>query len=107
MRKIMERGGKRVGAGRKPGVPNKATAHIKALAQSHAPSALAELARLAIEAESEQARISAIKEILDRAYGKAPQPHDGDGEGGDIQHAIRITFVSAPDSRLTSVEAPQ
>jgi hypothetical protein len=33
---------------------------------------MAELARLATHAESESARIAAGKEILDRAYGKAP-----------------------------------
>jgi hypothetical protein len=59
-------------AGRKVGIPNKATADIKALAQSYAPEAVKELARLALNAQSEQARVTAIKEILDRAFGK---PH--------------------------------
>jgi len=59
--------------GRVAGTPNKATAEIKALAGMHAEAAIAELARLATGAESEQARVSAIKELLDRAYGKAPQ----------------------------------
>ena len=59
-------------AGRKRGIPNKATADVKALAQSYAPEAVKELARLALNAQSEQARVTAIKEILDRAYGK---PH--------------------------------
>ena len=58
--------------GRKAGTPNKTTADIKALAQSYAPKAVKELARLALKAQSEQARVTAIKEILDRAYGK---PH--------------------------------
>ena len=69
--------GKRRG-GRKPGTPNKATAEIKDLARQYAPDALAELARLARKAESESARVAAIKEILDRAYGKAPQAIVGD-----------------------------
>ena len=59
-------------AGRKRGIPNKATADVKALAQSYAPEVVKELARLALNAQSEQARVTAIKEILDRAYGK---PH--------------------------------
>ncbi len=79
------KGGRRPGSGRKSGQPNKATAEIKAMACCYAPEALAELARLATKAESEQARVSAIKEILDRAYGKSPQPHDGDGQGGAIK----------------------
>ena len=77
-------GGKREGAGRKKGQPNKATAEVRAAARKFAPTAFKELARLAAKAESEQARIAAIKEILDRAYGKSVQPHDGDGEGGPI-----------------------
>lgn len=65
--------------GRKPGTPNKATADVRALAQQYAPASLQELARLATQAESEQARVSAIKEILDRAYGKAKQSVEVDG----------------------------
>jgi hypothetical protein len=60
--------------GRKPGTPNKATAEVKAYAQQYAPAVLEELARLATKAKSEQARVAAGKEILDRAYGKATQP---------------------------------
>jgi hypothetical protein len=61
--------------GRKKGTPNKATREVKDLAQQYAPDALKELARLAREAENESARVSAIKELLDRAYGKAPQAY--------------------------------
>ncbi len=59
--------------GRKAGTPNRATAEVKALAQAHGASAIAELARLATGAQSEQARVSACKELLDRAYGRSPQ----------------------------------
>jgi hypothetical protein len=63
--------------GRPPGSPNKSTATVKALAQKHGPQAIAELARLASAAASEQARVAAIKELLDRAYGKsAPSPEE-------------------------------
>jgi len=58
--------------GRKAGTPNKATAEIRELAQNYGPEALVELARLAKEAVSESARIAAIREILDRAYGRPP-----------------------------------
>ena len=66
--------------GRKPGSVNKATADIRELAQNYAPEALVELARLAKEAVSESARIAAIREILDRAYGKSPQAVMLDGD---------------------------
>jgi hypothetical protein len=46
---------------------------LRELARSHAPEAVAELARLAKDAKSETARIAAIKELLDRAYGKPTQ----------------------------------
>lgn len=64
--------GQRIG-GRQPGTPNKATAEIRDLARKYTPEALKELARLTTQAESEQARVSAIKELFDRAYGKSTQ----------------------------------
>ena len=72
------KGGRTPGAGRRPGVPNKATAELKALARLHTPAAIEELARLAKEAVSEQARVAAIRELLDRAYGKSAQPLTGE-----------------------------
>ena len=66
--------------GRRAGTPNKATAEIKALAQKHAPAAMKELARLATKAESEAARVAAIKELFDRGYGKATQRIAGDDD---------------------------
>jgi hypothetical protein len=65
------------GSGRKKGTPNKVTAEIKGLAQKYGPEAIAELARLATKAESEAARVAAIKELLDRGYGRAVQPIEG------------------------------
>ena len=58
---------------RQAGTLNKATADVKMLAQVYAPEAMEELARLATEATSESARVAAIKEILDRSYGRAWQ----------------------------------
>ena len=90
-------GGKREGAGRKPGIPNKATAEIKALAQVHAEIAIRELARLAVSAESEAARVAAIKELLDRGYGKSAQSVTGEGGEGAVQlhHTIKFAIVDA------------
>ena len=48
-------------------------AEIRDLARKYTPEALIELARLTTQAESEQARVSAIKELFDRAYGKSTQ----------------------------------
>lgn len=86
----MARGGTRLGAGRKPGIPNRVTADIKALAQSYGPSAIEELARIVRESENDTARISAIKELLDRGFGKAAQSVivNGDEEGGPVQFSL-------------------
>lgn len=75
--------------GRAKGVLNKATADVKALAQQYGPDAMRELHRLALNAESEPARVSAIKEIFDRAYGKATQVVAGDADGGPMQIIIK------------------
>lgn len=84
----------RQGAGRPPGARNKATAEakraIKDLLGPHAEAAARELARLAIEAESEQARVAAIKEIMDRLYGKAHQTVDLDA-------AVTLGVVQVPE----------
>jgi hypothetical protein len=42
------------------------SAKVQGLARQHAASAIAELARLAVKARSETARIAAIRELLDR-----------------------------------------
>lgn len=55
--------------------------------------AINELARLAREAESDAAKVAAIKELLDRGYGKAAQPIDGDGQGGPINHAHEVVVT--------------
>ena len=56
-----------------PGGRPRAVAEVRELARMHAPEAIIELVRLTKEAKSETARIAAIKELLDRAYGKATQ----------------------------------
>jgi hypothetical protein len=70
------------GAGGRQGSPNKNTAEFKALATKDVPYVLKELVRLALHAVNEATRVAACKELLDRAIGKAVQPHSGEtGEG--------------------------
>jgi hypothetical protein len=79
-------GGKRPGAGRKPGAVNKTTLELREAAQKHGPEMLEELARLAKNAESEAARVAAANSILDRAYGKPKQAVEHSGpENGPIE----------------------
>ncbi len=85
--------------GRKPGVPNKATQDIKALAQEHGPKVFNELVRLAMEADTHSTRVAAAKEVLDRGYGKPAQPVNHAGADGEspINHAIRVFYVDPAD----------
>ena len=73
----MPRGGKRDGAGRPAGSPNKHTAERRAaladLVAGHVETAIATLAQIAKAGESESARVSAATAILDRAYGRPGQ----------------------------------
>jgi hypothetical protein len=84
-------GGKRAGAGRRKGAVTKATYDIRMLARQYCPEALIELARLARKSTSDNARVAAIKELLDRGYGKSPQPLTGeDGSGPIIVEIVRF-----------------
>jgi hypothetical protein len=63
----------RKGVSGNPGGRPKVLGDLQELARMHAPSAIVELARLALRAKSETARIAAIRELLDRGYGRARQ----------------------------------
>src|SRR5262245_49548756 len=91
-------GGRRPGSGRKKGTPNKVTAEIKELAQQYGPEAIAELARPATKAESEAARVAAIKELLDRGYGRAVQPIEGSVTHGVSEQLAELFKVNASGS---------
>lgn len=88
----MARGGKREGAGRKAGTGKPLTVKrvqtqktaavgIKIAAMRHAEKALTTLVN-ALTDDSTSNRITAAKELLDRAYGKPSQTtkHEGDPE---------------------------
>jgi hypothetical protein len=87
--------------GRQVGTPNKTTAEIKALAQSFGPKAITRLAELSglipgkRPAESEQTQLGAMKELLDRGYGRAAQAIVG-GEPGDAPIALTFRWAEAP-----------
>lgn len=78
----MARGGKREGAGRRPGQLSQAKRDLAEMAKVHAPAALKTLATIASKGESEAARVSAANALLDRAYGKPPQAVQVSGEDG-------------------------
>jgi hypothetical protein len=88
------------GAGRKKGVPNKATAEIKALARKHGPEAIKEIVKLAKNAKTAEAvRLAAWGVVLDRAYGKARQVVSGDDDGGAPITAIHRVIIDPAGNR--------
>ena len=85
-------GGKREGAGRKKGVPNKATASLRDIAREYTQEALLALVSV-LRDESGAAKVAAAREILDRGYGKATTVLAGDPDGGAIRVSTRIELV--------------
>jgi hypothetical protein len=73
-----------------PGGRPRDLAGVRELLRFHAPGAIEELARLAIKARNEATRIAAIRELLDRGYGKP-----GSGSGSDSQATLEIPIVTA------------
>lgn len=85
------------GKGRPKGRPNKSTAEIKALAQVHGPAAIVRLVQLAgLDGQdvqtAEATQVAAIKELLDRGYGKATQMVAGDPDGDPVRAVTEIVL---------------
>lgn len=72
------RGGKREGAGRPKGSPNKATAAIRDIAGQYTEQAVNALVSILAGGEGipAAAQVAAAKELLDRAHGKPTQAVD-------------------------------
>lgn len=90
--------------GRQKGTLNKSTADIKALASVHGPAIVARLARLSgilidekgeliTGAESEAIQAMAMKELLDRGFGKATQIIAGDDDQPPVSVMMKVRFV--------------
>jgi len=107
----MARKGEPKTGGRVAGTPNKSTAEIRELAGQYGPAALAELARLGTHANSEQARVSACKEILDRAYGKSTQVmerYDNEikEEIDDLELARKLVYLLSKGAKQLDEQHP-
>lgn len=73
--------------GRQKGTPNKATAEVKVLALQYTTEAIKGLVKLAKTARSEQARVAAWREVLDRAVGRPAQSVDLTNSDGSLASA--------------------
>lgn len=88
-------GGRREGAGRPPGSISKTAAELRTLAQEFGPSAIQRLALMAgllpdqPGADSQAVQVAALRELLDRGYGRATQHVGGDGDASPLQIEFR------------------
>ena len=83
----------RKGESGNPGGRPKVLAEVQELARQHAPSAIAELARLALKAKNETARIAAIRELLDRGYGRSRQAVEVSAPVSDPLDPLRVLMA--------------
>jgi hypothetical protein len=83
--------------------PNISTTEIKQLARKYGPQAIELCAKMAgfVEgfppSESDQTRLAAAKEIMDRAYGRAAQPLASDDDTPLVLNIIR--YGDLPETR--------
>jgi len=89
-------GGKRPGAGRKPGAVSKAKRELAAMAQDHAEQALRVLAEIMASGESDAARVSAANSILDRGYGRPFQAVKLSGDADSPVQVVQHVVVDPP-----------
>ena len=87
-------------------------AELRTLACAHAPDAIKELARLAVKAKSETARVAAIRELLDRGYGKAQQMVENEDylsnkTADELRSEVLADFAALfPDLRIIPSKPP-
>lgn len=93
---MAQRGGKRPGAGRKPGKVGAAKRALSDMAKDHAEAAIKTLADIHADKEAPPAaRVSAATAILDRAFGKPPQALEHTSPDGSMSPASAKDTASA------------
>ncbi len=91
--------------GRVAGTPNKVTADIKALAQQHGPDAIARLVKMMTTSKNEDIQFRAIKELLDRGYGRAKQALEVGGLNGAPHVTVTVVKSKEVNHANSSVQA--
>lgn len=84
--------------GRQKGTPNILTASIKQLASSHGPAALTKVAEL-MNSPDERVALAASQEMMNRAYGKAPQSIEGTEDGPPIKQVLEVLWAGQNTSK--------
>jgi hypothetical protein len=88
-----KRGGKREGAGRKPGVVSQVKMTFAERARGSADYALDALVSILHDPEApHSARVSAAKEIIDRGYGKPIAAHEHEHKG-EVNVTAKVVLV--------------
>lgn len=91
-------GGKRPGAGRPKGQPNRVTQEVREMAGEYGPQALEKIVTL-LGSNDEKTVLAAAKEVLDRAYGRPKQSHHLEHDMADSLadriHAARKRHLKA------------
>ncbi|GGA00370.1 hypothetical protein [Dyella caseinilytica] len=73
--------------GRRPGIPNKVTADIKAIAQQYGKRAIQRLVQIMENDEAPHAaQVAASRELLNRGYGQSQQSTDITNSDGSLSH---------------------
>lgn len=105
---MAQRGGRRPGAGRKPGRVGTAKRHLSDMAKDHAKAALATLVDVHSDKQAPpSARVTAATAILDRAYGKPSQSHELSGPNGGPIPTVDLTNLTDADiDRLEAIFGP-
>lgn len=74
----------------------KTPTQIASLARQHTERAIQVLVGIATNEDSnDAARVAAADKLLDRGWGKAVQPIDGDGDGGPVRLLIERVILDA------------
>jgi hypothetical protein len=93
-----------------PGGRPKVIAELRELARVHAPDAIEELARLAVKAKSETARVAAIRELLDKATQVLESENEvrlDDISAEELRAKLPAQFAAAfPNYRLVPIKPP-
>lgn len=101
----MARGGKRTGAGRPKGSPNKATVIVRDAAQAFTADAISTLAEIMrSEEHPAAARVAAANALLDRGHGKPKQPLTG-GDEDDSPIRQRVDLSGLTEEQLQALAA--